>query len=267
MNWVVEMQADIFLTKKIRSFSFMVILAGITLVSVVITEFNFTKGLSSVPEAFVWSFSNFYPDANALDRLPDILDKLVQTVLVSIAATTVASIFAMFFALAGSSATQFNSFLSKISRWIATIFRNIDISAWAMILLFSFGQSALTGYFALFFGSFGFLTRAFIETIDEVSSSSVEALRATGAGYFSIIFQSVIPSAIPQLISWILFMIETNIRNATLVGILTGTGIGFAFNLYYKNLDYNTASLVVIVIIVTIFMIEWVSNYVRRVIL
>lgn len=261
------MQADIFLTKKIRSFSFILLLAAVTFISVIITEFNMARGLSSVPKAIEWSFSNFYPDSDAMGKLPDILDKLVQTLLVSIAATTVASILALFFSLAGSSSTQFNPVLSKISRGIATIFRNIDISAWSMILLFSFGQSALTGYFALFFGSFGFLTRAFIETIDEVSSSSVEALRATGAGYLSIIFQSVIPSAIPQLISWILFMIETNIRNATLVGILTGTGIGFAFNLYYKNLDYNSASLVVIVIIGAIFVIEGVSNYIRRVIL
>jgi phosphonate transport system permease protein len=261
------MQADVFLTKKIRSLVFILLLAAVTFIAVVITEFNFAKGLSSVPKALVWSFSNFYPDANAMKKLPNIMDKLQQTVLVSIAATTVASILAFFFAVAGSSATGFNPFLSKISRGIATIFRNIDIAAWSMILLFSFGQSALTGYFALFFGSFGFMTRAFIESIDEVSSSSVEALRATGAGYFSIIFQSVIPSTIPQLISWILFMIETNIRNSAIVGILTGTGIGFAFNLYYKNLDYHSASLVVIAIILTIFIIEWVSNFIRRVIL
>lgn len=125
----------------------------------------------------------------------------------------------------------------------------------------------MTGYFALFFGSFGFMTRAFIESIDEVSSSSVEALRATGASYFSIIFQSVIPSSMPQLLSWILFMVETNIRQATLIGILTGTGIGFLFSLYYKSLNYSSASLVVIVIVAAIMLIEVVSNYVRRVIL
>lgn len=136
-----------------------------------------------------------------------------------------------------------------------------------MILLFSFGQSSLTGYFALFFGSFGFLTRAFVETIDEASGGSVEALRATGASYFSIIFQSVIPSSVPQMISWVLFMIETNIRSATLIGLLTGSGIGFTFNLYYKSLNYDIASLVVITIIVAILFIESISNYVRRVIL
>ncbi|OIK15135.1 phosphonate ABC transporter permease [Bacillus sp. MUM 116] len=261
------MQADIFLKKKLYSFSFILLLASVTLVSIIITEFNTAKGLSSLPKALQWTFSNFYPNSKSMGKLPDILYKLQQTLLISLAATTVAAVPALLFAISGSSTTQFNWTLSKISRGIATVFRNIDITAWAMILLLSFGQSALTGYFALFFGSFGFLTRAFMETIDEVSSDSVEALRATGAGYFSIIFQAVIPSALPQMISWILFMIETNIRNATLVGILTGTGIGFAFNLYYKSLDYNSASLVVISIIAAIFTIEWVSNYIRRVIL
>ncbi len=119
----------------------------------------------------------------------------------------------------------------------------------------------------MFFVSFGFLTRAFTETIDEVSTSSVEALQATGSSYAATIVHSVIPSSLPQIISWILFMIETNIRSATLVGLLTGTGIGFSFDLYYKNLDYNTASLVVIVIMASILLLEALSNYVRRVIL
>jgi len=261
------MQVDVFTKKRRKSFIFFSFLFVATLVAIVITEYNVAKGFSSIPKAIQWAFSNFYPDKESLEKLPDILAKLKETVLISIAATMVGAVFAFVFAIFGSSTTKINGFLSKISRAIATVFRNIDISVWSMVLLFSFGQSALTGYFALFFGSFGFLTRAFIETIDEVSNSSVEALRATGASYFSVIFQSVIPSSIPQIISWILFMVETNIRNATLVGILTGTGIGFAFDLYYKSLNYHTASLVVVVIVLTILFIEFISNYVRRVIL
>lgn len=261
------MGADIFAKRKRSALAFILIVSIITLVSIVITEYNVAKGFTSVPKAIQWALSNFYPTKESLTKLPDILEKLKETLLVSIAATTVAALFALLFAILGSNTTKVNGFFGSISRGIATVFRNIDVSAWAMILLFSFGQSVLTGYFALFFGSFGFLTRAFVETIDEVSGSSVEALRATGANYFSIIFQSVIPSSIPQLISWILFMIETNIRNATLIGLLTGSGIGFTFNLYYKSLNYETASLVVIVIIVAILCIEYVSNYVRRVIL
>lgn len=69
------------------------------------------------------------------------------------------------------------------------------------------------------------------------------------------------------MISWVLFEIETNIRSATLVGILTGTGIGFSFDLYYKSSNYSAASLVVMTIILTVFVIEYLSNLIRRVIL
>jgi len=261
------MQADFFAKKRRHTLLFLALLLVLTFVSIVITEYDVEKGFTSIPKAITWSLSNFYPNEKSWAKLPDILDKLQETVLLSIASASVAALFALLFAIFGSETTSINGFMRKVTRMIATLFRNIDVSAWAMILLFSFGQSALTGYFALFFGSFGFLTRAFTETIDEVSGNSVEALRATGASYFSIIFQSVIPSCIPQLISWVLFMIETNIRSATLVGILTGTGIGFAFSLYYKSLNYHAASLVVLVVAIAILIIENLSNYIRRVIL
>ncbi|WP_121614443.1 PhnE/PtxC family ABC transporter permease [Mesobacillus foraminis] len=261
------MRADYFAKKKRNSLSVLLIITVITLVSIFITEYNVVKGITSVPSAVQWALSNFYPTKESLSKLPDILEKLKETLLVSIAASTVGAIFALFFSTLGSNTTGVNPFIKSVSRGIATFFRNIDVAAWAMILLFSFGQSSLTGYFALFFGSFGFLTRAFTETIDEASGGSVEALKATGAGYLSVIFQSVIPASLPQMISWVLFVIETNIRSATLIGLLTGSGIGFTFNLYYKNLSYDIASLVVIVIALTILSIEFVSNYVRRAIL
>ncbi|OCT12249.1 phosphonate ABC transporter permease [Paenibacillus pectinilyticus] len=261
------MQANYFAKKRMNALLYGALLMLITVVAIIITEYDVIKGFTSIPKAVEWTIQNFYPTEKAMKKLPTIIDSLIETVLVSIAATTVASVFALLFAILGSHTTGVGGVISMISRFIATIFRNIDVAAWSMILLFSFGQSVMTGYFALFFGSFGFLTRAFIESIDEVSNSSVEALRATGASYFSIIFQSVIPSSLPQLLSWILFMVETNIRQATLIGILTGTGIGFLFSLYYKGLNYSAASLVVCVIVVAIMLIEVISNYVRRVIL
>lgn len=259
------MRADYFARKRMQTLLYFALLLAVAAGAMIITEYDVAKTFTSLPKAVQWAFGNFYPDKQSLSRFPDIIGTLLETLLVSVAATTVGAVFALLFAILGSHTTSVGRVASTVSRAIATAFRNIDVSAWSMILLFSFGQNVLTGYFALFFGSFGFLTRAFMETIDEVSGGSVEALKATGAGYFSIIFQSVIPSAIPQLLSWMLFMVETNIRHATLVGILTGSGIGFIFNLYYKNLDYHAASLVVVVIVAVILLIESISNYVRRV--
>lgn len=258
------MKHDLLFRKKAQSLVILLILVVIAYLAMIITQFNIFQSLLSLPKAIIWSLTNFYPDAGALTKIPDIWSRLQETLLISVAGASVASVFAFVFALFGSRVTEVNRILALISRFIANVFRNIDVSIWALVLLFSFGQSSLTGYFALFVASFGFLTRAFMETIDEVGADSVEALRATGASYASIVFQAVLPMSIPQLISWVLFMIETNVRSATLVGILTGSGIGFIFDLYYKGMDYHSASLVVLSIVLSILVTEWISNYVRR---
>lgn len=261
------MRDDIFAKRRKDNLVFFLVLITLTVGSIIITQYDVMKGFASIAKAIIWGGGNFYPDDKSMKLLPEILPKLQETVLMSIAATTVAAVFAVFLALAGSRTTRMSSIFSVVSRGIASLFRNIPLVAWAMVLMLAFSQSPLTGYLALLFGSLGFLTRAFIETIDEVGNNSLEALQATGANYFHIIFQAVLPASMPQMISWLLFMIETNIRDATLVGVLTGTGIGFSFDLYYKRFDYHAASLVVISIVITVIFIEFVSNNIRRVIL
>jgi phosphonate transport system permease protein len=261
------MQSDIFQLRRRQAALFFGILAVLTYGAMLITEYSAIEGLVAIPEAAIWATRNFIPDGEAFERLPRILDKLFETVLMSVAAATLASAFGLAMAIMGANTTRLHPWLSLLARGIASVFRNIDVAAWALILLFSFGQSAYTGFFALFFVTFGFIVRVMIETIDEVSTESVEALRATGAGYLATISQSIIPACLPQLISWVLYMIETNIRSATLVGILTGTGIGFLFDLYFKSFNYSSASLVVLVIVVAVLLVESLSNLIRRAIL
>ncbi|OAN40532.1 phosphonate ABC transporter permease [Chloroflexus islandicus] len=262
------MQPDAFFRRRrIQSALFFLAMVAMTYGGMVLTQFDLVQGLSVIPRAFAWGIANFVPDERAWARLPRILEKLQETVLIAVASSTIASIFGLGLALLGANTTRPHPWFSLPARAIASIFRNIDVSVWALILLFSFGQSGFTGFFALFFVTFGFITRVMVETIDEVGIEPVEALRATGAGYTAIISQSVIPACLPQLISWVLYMIETNIRSATLVGILTGTGIGFLFDLYFKNFSYGSASLVVLATVAVVLLIETVSNYIRRTIL
>ncbi|MBD1222469.1 phosphonate ABC transporter, permease protein PhnE [Virgibacillus halodenitrificans] len=243
------------------------IIIAITYLSAAITNFNFMDGLAAFPSAIGWMFSNMLITQEALEKLPTIVEKLNETIFMSIAATTTAAIVSIFLGLMGSKTTSINSFVSTFARFIASVSRNIPVVAWALILLLSFGQNSLTGYLALFVGTVGFLTRAFIESIDEASQSGVEALTATGATYFHIINKAVIPQSLPQMLSWILFMIETNIRSATLVGILTGTGIGYTFDMYYKSMNYDVVALITLSIVIAVIIIELISNYIRKVIM
>lgn len=243
--------------------AFIIIFAGASAVA----EFNPIQGIASFPAAMQWIVTNLIPDAEALEKLPKILSDLLETALLSVAVTVVAAVLAFFFSLLGSNITKSNGFVKRAVRIVGAFFRNVPDVVWAMLLMFSFGQNILTGFFALFFTTFGLLTRAFIETIDEVSSSCVEALDATGANFIQKVFQGIIPSSLSGIVTWVLYMIETNIRSSTLIGILTATGIGYLFDLYYKRLDFSSASLVVLSIVILVLVIETISNRIRKVIL
>jgi len=260
-------QTSVFIKRK-RTFTiaFLAVIALFAFSSWV-TEYDVITGVGSIPAAFMWIFRNLIPDERAFSRLPIILQFLTETALVSVVVTVCAAICSFFFSLLGTSTTKTHPVIARSVRIIASFFRNVPDVVWAILLLFSFGQNILTGFFALFFYTFGTLTRAFIETIDEVCASCVEALRATGASSLQIVFQGIIPSTLSVIISWVLYMIETNIRASTLIGILTATGIGFLFDIYYKRMDYASAGLVVISIVVLVIAIEFTSNQIRKVIM
>lgn len=258
---------NVFLKRKLTYTIVLAVVLGIYIVSSLVTEFHLTEGATSFPKAFVWIAENLVPDEMAMKRFPKILDKLIETALLSVSVTVIAAIFAFFFSLFGSKATGFHGIVNRIVRIVAAFFRNVPDVVWAMLLMFSFGQNILTGFFALFFTTFGLLTRAFIETIDEVSASCIEALHASGANFIQTVFQGIIPSTITGIVTWVLYMIETNIRSSTLIGILTATGIGYLFDMYYKRLDFSSASLVVVLIIAMVIVIETISNQIRKVIL
>lgn len=252
-----------------RKITYTIVFASIFLlylVSSAVTSFKLSEGITAFPEAAAWMLEQLIPDAKAMERLPKILDRLFETALLSVAVTSIAAVVAFVFSLFGSKTLKVNGIVNQMVRMTAAFFRNVPDVVWAMLLMFSFGQNILTGFFALFFTTFGMLTRSFIETIDEVSSDCVEALDATGANSPQIVFQGIIPSSITGIITWILYMIETNIRSSTLIGMLTATGIGYLFDMYYKRLEFSSAGLVIISIVVLVIIIETSSNQLRKVI-
>jgi phosphonate transport system permease protein len=253
--------------KRLIQSGVLALVAAIYFVGCYILKFDTIQGLMSIPTAFSWLAVNFQPTQNSMSYLPQIMSKLFETVLMSIASVVVAAVIAIFFAILGSKVTGINKFMQILVRGIASFFRNIPLVAWAMILLFSFKQSNFTGFLALLLMTIGFLIRAFMEIIEDEAGEAMLALKATGASYYQVIFQAVIPQIVPSLISWILYMIENNVRDATLVGILTGTGIGFIFDLYYKSFRFDAAGMTVLAIIVVVNALETLSNQIRKVIL
>jgi len=118
------------------------------------------------------------------------------TVALAITSASVAGVLAFLAALLGSAKVSPVPWLAAVIRGIATFMRNIPDLVWAFILFVALGIGTGTGFAALVITTFAFLTRAFIETIDEVSTDSTEGLLVVGAGFWQRVVQSIWPSCI-----------------------------------------------------------------------
>lgn len=266
---MIQTKNNIFRQRKINSLLTILLIGAIYIFFTQLLSFDIIDAITGSPRGFLWMRDNFFPNETAWYPafMFRILETLARTAMLAISATSVAASLAFVAGVLGSQKTGIHPISIYLVRTVAMVFRNIPLIAWSLILIFSFRQNEFTGFLALFFGTFGFLTRSFTEIIDEADEGVLEALKATGASYFHIVFQGVLPMVSSQVISWLLFMIETNIRDATLVGILTGTGIGFMFNFYFGTFRYPRAGFVLLFVILSVVGLEMISNKIRRLII
>ena len=259
---------EIFFKKKnLRTFTIIFTAAVLYVASAIMTDFTALNALTGIPRGLYWLVRNFLPSVQSLSVMPLIFRTSLHTAVIAVTASTAAFCIACIAAILGSQTTGHFRILRIVCAGVASFFRNIPLPAWSILLLLSFKQNCITGFLALFFITAGHLTRAFTEIIDSHAEESYTALEAAGVPYIPIIIHGVFPNTLPLFLSWLLYAIETNVRDSALIGILTGTGIGFLFNLYFKSFRYPEAGLIICVLMIIVLCIDSISNTVRRILL
>lgn len=194
----------------------------------------------------------------------EILKGILQTVSMAIVATIVAAVISIFLAFLGANATCPWKPLRKVIRLVASLQRNIPSMIWVFMLIMAFGIGNVVGVLALLIQSCGFLTRAFIETVDEIGDESLEAMKSVGAGRFTILTQVVIPACMTGVLSWVLYSLELNIRASTLVGAVGGGGIGLIMMGYIKLFRYHSAMAVILMVSAVVILVDALTNFLRK---
>ena len=135
----------------------------------------------------------------------------------------------------------------------------------AILFVKAIGFGALAGVMALIVASVGFVAKLFAEAIEEISLRQVEAVRATGAGFFAVLIMGVVPQVLPRFIGFSTYQLDSNLRNSTMVGIVGGGGIGATLFTAYQRFDFDVVLAILIVIVALIMAAEVVSGWARKV--
>jgi len=137
----------------------------------------------------------------------------------------------------------------------------------AIVFVKAVGFGALAGILALVVASIGFIGKLFTEAVEEISDKQVEAVRATGAPFGSILAFGVFPQVFSRFIGFATYQLDSNLRNSTMVGIVGAGGIGGTLFSAFQRFDYDFVCAILIAIISLIMLGEIAATGVRRVFL
>lgn len=157
------------------------------------------------------------------------------------------------------------SWVSTPVRTLIALCRTFHPVIIAILFVKSVGFGALAGILTLIVASVGFIAKLFAEAIEEISLKQVEAIRATGAGFTSIILFSVMPQVFSRFIGFSTYQLDSNLRNSTMVGIVGAGGLGGTLFSAFQRFDYDFVAAILIVIIALIMFGEFLSNIVRNI--
>ena len=135
----------------------------------------------------------------------------------------------------------------------------------AIVFVKAVGFGALAGILALTVASIGFIGKLFAEAIEEISLKQVEAVRATGAPFMSVIGFGVLPQVFARFIGFCTYQLDSNLRNSTMVGIVGAGGIGGTLFAAFQRFDYDYVCAILISIIALIMLGEFLATYVRAI--
>jgi phosphonate transport system permease protein len=149
-------------------------------------------------------------------------------------------------------------------RRLMDAFRAINEMVFAMLFVVAVGLGPFAGVLALFVHTTGILAKLFSEAVESIDPRPVEGIRATGALAIEEIVFGVIPQVMPLWISYSLYRFESNVRSATVVGMVGAGGIGVAMWEGIRGFYFAQTCAMMIIIVVTVTLVDVISAQIRK---
>src|SRR5450631_3289552 len=159
------------------------------------------------------------------------------------------------------------AWISWPARLLIVLCRSFHPVIVAILFVKAVGFGALAGILALVVASVGFIGKLFAEAIEEISLKQVEAVRATGAPFMSLISYGVLPQVFSRFVGFATYQLDSNLRNSTMVGIVGAGGIGGTLFAAFQRFDYDFVCAILLCIIGMIMVGEVLATWVRGVFL
>ncbi|HJN50964.1 MAG: phosphonate ABC transporter, permease protein PhnE [Pseudomonadales bacterium] len=166
--------------------------------------------------------------------------------------------------LAATNTTPSTRFVRPLALLIIVSSRSINSLIWGLLLVTIIGPGVVAGIFAITFRSIGFVAKLLYEAIEEIDQRQVEAIAATGANGGQVITFAIWPQILPAFAGTSVFRWDINIRESTVLGLVGAGGIGLELQASINIVAWQQVSVILLAILSTVIVSEWVSAKVRH---
>ena len=201
---------------------------------------------------------------NAMWRHKDVAWAIGETILMAFLGTMGAAIIAL--PLAFLAARRFSPIMliRAATRRLFDFVRGVDALIWTVVLARAFGPGPLTGALAILITDTGTFGKIFSEALENVDQKQIEGVASTGAKPLQRYRFGVIPQVVPVLLAQILYFLESNTRSATIIGAITGGGIGLMLTQAIQTQkDWEEVAYYIVLIVVMVMFMDWFSGWLR----
>jgi len=241
---------------------------GLRIVNPDLSRANPEYAARVILQLFKWDTSILTPQ-NEFETFWDTAEGLmVATIFLGIVATGFSIVVALPLSFLGArnimAGHPVTAAIYVVVRLIFTIVRSIDVLIVVIICGVLIGIGTAAGVVGLAFHNIGVLGKLYSEAIEGIDPGPLEAITATGANRFQVIWTAVIPQIVNPYISFTIYRLDANVRLAPILGYVGGGGIGILLFQSIQLLNYGAAGLIIFMIVVTVAAMDFISSQIRR---
>ena len=192
------------------------------------------------------------------------LEALRQTLSIALLGTLTAAVLALPAAFLAARNVVANRLLHVLARRSLDTIRSVDTLIWALIWINVVGLGPFAGALAIASADFGGLAKLMSEAIETSDRRQVDGVLASGGGPIATMRFGIVPQVLPVFASQLLYVFESNVRSATIIGIVGAGGIGLHLYEQIRILEWQEAAFIIVLVLLTVALIDALSKRLRR---
>jgi phosphonate transport system permease protein len=190
--------------------------------------------------------------------------KIIETFEIALWGTVLALAIGLPLALLGARSAITPPVVGGAFRAVTSVFRALPELISALLLVAVYGFGPVAGVLALGVHGAGFLGKFFAEEIENTDKRPQEALAAIGASRLVVWRLAVLPQVLPPYVGYTFYILDRNVRMATVIGLVGAGGIGQELKGRFDMYEYPRVGTILIAIFIVVLLLDMVSARLRR---